>query len=189
MIRPEELSINEIWKDVDGFEGIYQVSNLGRVKSFWSKNKNILKPYKDHEGYYQVKLVRYSGAKSKNKRIHRLVAIAFIPNPENKPTVNHKKGIKLDNRVNELEWATYSENHLHAYRIGLKKPYQRKQRGSDNLLCKPVIQYAQNNEFIDRHQSQIDAEIKTGIKNYNISSVCRGRNKTAGGYLWRFEKD
>jgi hypothetical protein len=118
---------NEIWKDIKGYEGYYQISNLGRVKSlaktiFCKNNRNkkvaeiILKPSISANGYPGVTLCT---GKYKRFSVHRLVAISFIPNPENKPTVNHINGVKYDNRVENLEWATYIENNRHAFDTGL----------------------------------------------------------------------
>ena len=104
--------MRETFKDISGYKGDYQVSNLGRIKSLKFTEK-ILRQKNDGHGYLVVNLYNKG---SKSKKVHRLVAIAFIPNPENKKTVNHKKGIKTDNRAKELEWATYSENHLHSFR-------------------------------------------------------------------------
>jgi hypothetical protein len=110
----------EIWKDVKGYNGLYKVSNKGNVISY-VKNKNgkLLKP--------EIIRSYYSVALSKNKtmkkhRIHRLVAHAFIDNQFNKPQVNHKNGNKLDNNVDNLEWCTNSENAIHAFKNGLRKP-------------------------------------------------------------------
>lgn len=107
---------NEIWKDVEGFEN-YQISSYGRVKSLNFNKESILKPGKDGRGYYVVCL-------SKNKirktlRVHRLVSKAFLPNPENKPEVNHINGSKSNNKVTNLEWVTSKENIQHAYKNGL----------------------------------------------------------------------
>lgn len=107
----------EIWKCIEGYDGKYLISSLGEVKSLKYNKESILKKRKHSHGYYQVTL-------SKNKIqkqlfIHRLVANAFIPNPENKPEVNHKNGLKTDNQVTNLEWVTRNQNIQHAYKTGL----------------------------------------------------------------------
>lgn len=123
----------EIWKDIEGYEGLYQVSSQGRVKRLASRvevadrgtryfPENIRKPVNVH-GYLYCTL--YKGNKECRKAIHRLVASAFIDNPENKPQVNHINGNKLDNRAENLEWCTQSENNLHAFSLGLMKAYDR----------------------------------------------------------------
>lgn len=122
--KPQSLS-GEIWKDIPGYEGLYKSSNLGRIKSLDKKitNKNgqskiqreiILKETNDR-GYKIVTLT--NNYKSYRTGCHRLVAKAFIENPENKPCVNHKNGIKDDNRIENLEWVTYSENEIHSIRV------------------------------------------------------------------------
>lgn len=122
-LKPTEWS-KEVWKTIDGFEN-YQVSNFGRVKSFAKKTPKILTTNaNDGIGYVRVQL--YKNKQRAFFRIHRLVAMAFIPNPENKPEINHKNGIKKDNRVENLEWATYSENENHARKYLDKKSYTRK---------------------------------------------------------------
>lgn len=101
----------EEWKDIKDYEGLYQVSNLGNVIGI--KSGKILKIYKSKRGYCMIGL--YKNNNNKNFSIHRLVAMAFIPNPYNKPCVNHKNGILTDNMVENLEWCTYSENLKHAF--------------------------------------------------------------------------
>jgi len=120
---------NDVWRDVSGFEDCYQISNNGKLKSKDRMKVNgfgkcsykgvILKP-RLYNGYYRFTLQRLN--KRRQVFIHRLVAEAFITNPENKPEVNHINGIRHDNRVENLEWCTRSENQLHAYKIGLQTP-------------------------------------------------------------------
>ena len=107
----------EIWKDIPGYEGAYQVSNLGRVKSIKFKKERILKGGCNNTGY-PIAALCLNGVK-RDFLIHRLVTQAFIKNPENKKTVNHINGIKADNRVINLEWNTYKENLTHARKTGL----------------------------------------------------------------------
>jgi len=123
----------EIWNDIKGYEGFYEISSYGRVKSLvrMRKCKNqygpytvedpekILRPGKNNHGYMSV--VLYKDHKRKTKSVHRLVAKAFIDNPNNKIQVNHKNGLKHDNRIENLEWCTNSENQIHSYRTGLTK--------------------------------------------------------------------
>lgn len=113
---------DEIWKDIPGYEGIYQVSTKGRVRSFWKKEPHILKQTLTTTGYKKVEL--YKDKKRKTYKVHRLVALAFILNSENKPNINHKDGNPLNNTVENLEWCTQKENVEHAIKTGLKKVYK-----------------------------------------------------------------
>ena len=112
----------EIWKDIPGYEGLYQVSNFGRVKSL--RKAIIMSIRINKKGYSTIGLSK-TGVFNR-KSIHRLVAEAFIPNPDNLPCVNHKDGNKLNNELNNLEWCTYGDNERHAYRTGLKHCGDRK---------------------------------------------------------------
>lgn len=117
----------EIWKDIEGFEGLYQVSNMGNVKSLARKYKNgitnkqdiVLKQSTNPKGYKSVYLCKDSKVYAKN--VHRLVCVNFLDNPENKSDVNHKNGIKSDNSLINLEWVTRSENIKHAYDNSLRR--------------------------------------------------------------------
>lgn len=127
----------EIWKDIKGFEGFYQASNLGRIKSsewkvwggksFYLKKGRILKQSKNQNGYMKIEFMVESVLT--RHKVHRLVLSAFIPNPENKYAVNHKNGIKHDNRLENLEWCNKSENMKHAYEMGLIE------RAGDRVKC------------------------------------------------------
>lgn len=142
---------SEVWVDILGYVGLYQVSNFGRVKVVGKKNfffPSLLKQTLNSSGYYVVRL--YNKSKFKDYPIHRLVAVSFISNPDKKPTVNHKNGIKIDNRVDNLEWATNKEQSAHAIKTGLVK----KKRRYYGVKLKPKdvneirIFYAENNTII-----------------------------------------
>lgn len=159
----------EVWKDVIDYEGIYQVSNLGRLKSLsryikhWRggflKSKEIIKkPFKSKSGYLITELSK-NASKSKFL-IHRLVAEAFIPNPEEKPQVNHINGIKTDNRVENLEWNTRSENIKHADSKGL-----RNLKGVNNSGAK-----LSEKEVIEIRKSK--NSISYLAFNYNVGTTC-----------------
>ena len=113
--EPNDLN-GEIWADIVGYEGHYQISTFGRVKSFYRGKQRILAPFIDKDGYFQIALGR-----GKKFKIHRLVATAFIPNPDDKPQINHIDGNKMNNHVNNLEWCTNRENQNHALQTGLIK--------------------------------------------------------------------
>lgn len=111
---------NEVWRPVVGYEGLYEVSNIGRVRRKLGETERILKGYIATNIHYMVVDLSKGDNKAKQYSIHRLVAQAFIPNPKNKPCVNHIDGNKLNNSVDNLEWCSYSENLTHAYRTGLR---------------------------------------------------------------------
>lgn len=178
--------MEEIWKDVKGYEGLYQVSNMGKVKSFprqYSIHKKpfIMKQRVTHKGYLTLSLCKNSI--QKNKMVHRLVAEVFIPNSTNLPQVNHKDGNKQNNHVENLEWCDNSYNQLHANRIGLNENRIKRVR---EVCFKPVIQYDLDGNEIGRYSSLREASSKTGCS-YKAMSLCAlGKTKTSGGYKWKY---
>ena len=179
---------DEIWKPISGYEGIYEVSNLGRVRSCdrivtysnGAKHKykgKVLKSRNNTHGYPYVTLCNNRGHKT--AVIHRLVAAAFIPNPDNKPTVNHINEIKTDNRVENLEWMTVKENINH----GTHNERLAKTQG------KPIQQITRDGEIVAEFWSMHEADRKLGITFKNISACVRGKRKTAGGYIWKYKEE
>ena len=169
----------EEWKDIIGLEGRYQISNFGNVKSLNYNEKRyerVLKPQRMKTGYLCVNIG------GKLRTIHRLVAIAFIENPKNCPCVNHKDGNKKNNNVNNLEWCSYGQNIKHAYKTGLKV-------ATSNHLKRKILQYDKNMNFIKEGECTKDVQRSLGIYHSNISVCCEGRQKTAGGYIWRYADD
>ena len=164
----------EVFKDVVGFEGIYFVSNFGNIKN--SKGK-IMKPRKDKDGYLLINLCR--DKKSTTFKVHRLVAIAFIPNFDTlKNEVNHKDEVKSNNEVSNLEWC----DHFYNNKYGTKP-----QRISDANSVE-VFQFDLDGEFLKSHKSTRQIERDFGFKHSNISACCLGKYKTAYGSIWKYEK-
>ena len=171
-------NVKEVWKDIEGYEGIYQVSNYGKAKSLRAKKK-LLHQYIEGHGYLRV--VLYKNRTPKRILVHRLVACAFIHNPEGKLTVNHIDGNKQNNGVWNLEWATMSENSKHAFKTGLKKSQK------NNIRSMPVLQYDNSMNVIAEYPSISEAERRTGIHKGSIARSCKTHHK-AGGYIWNFKK-
>jgi hypothetical protein len=173
---------------------LYQVSNLGRIKRLPKKmnanfrNKKyeyiseeiIKKPYISNKGYMQIGLT--IDKKFSTKTIHRLVAEAFIPNPNKFLQVNHIDGDKFNNNVENLEWCTAKGNIKHAYNNNLKHGI----KGSKNILSKTIAQYDKDNNLINIFGSIREAERMTNIKNQSIVRNLKGKSKTSGGFIWRY---
>lgn len=176
----------EIWKDVKGYEGEYQVSNLGKVKNI--KKDNIIKGTINKNGYIYVDL--WKNNKRHKKTIHRLVAENFLNNINNYTDVNHKDGNKQNNKLSNLEFCTRSYNIKEAYRLGLKKkvyPMMNK-KGKYCPNSKKVIQYDLQGNIIKIWDSMMDIERELKIHHSNISACCLKveHHKTIKGYKWGF---
>lgn len=182
----------EIWKPVVGYEWRYEVSNLWKIRALkfanWIKTKEM-KLYLGFDYYDYVTLHNWMKwnifYKQLKHRFHRLVAQAFIQNPQNKPAVNHKNWIKTDNRAENLEWVTAWENSRHAYATWLSI----KRYWKDNHLSKCILQYSKSNVFIKKWDSIADIKRELWIYSSQISWCCSNKNwyKTAYWYLWRYE--
>ena len=202
----EHCEIKEIWEDIEGYEGLYQVSNYGNVKSQqrlrwngkgWCIQKECIMSQRINTSGYKIVVLCKDGVK-RVKIVHRLVAYAFIPNLNNFPEVNHKNEIKTDNRAENLEWCTkiYNQNY------GTKKirtQITRKKLNSEwNALMKknknhsygaekPVLCYLKDGTFVNRFRSLSVAAQSIGDCTSHIADCCNGRRKSVRGYNWRHE--
>lgn len=177
----------EEWKDIQGYDGLYQVSSYGRVKRiFYKKNKSntILKPAKDCCGYMRCSLCKDSV--SKTYKVHRLVAQAFIPNGENNE-VNHKNGLRDDNRVENLEWVTHLTNIRHSINSLGKKGTLTGKCSENHPRSKKVVQYTIDGIFVQEFNSAFDAHKETGVNHANIISCCKCNRSSAGCYVWKYK--
>ena len=184
--------MKEIWKDIPNYEGLYQASNLGRIRSVDRYKEVIIKnqygEYKRTKFFksYILKQQTYIGykcvqlhinGKYKWEKVHRLVAMAFVPNPESKPQVNHIDGNKSNNNVLNLEWCNQSYNTKHAYKNNLIKHYKIE-----------INQYDLKGNYIKTWESAKEIEKKLKIKNSQICRCCKNENSTAGGYHWKYKR-
>lgn len=156
----------EIFKDIEGYKGLYQVSNLGNIKSLKFRKEKTLKPKKDKDGYLMVNL--YKEKKPKTFKVHRLVAQAFIENPNNLPEVNHKDEDKTNNHVTNLEWCDRKYNINYGTAI---------QRISKQVLCLETGKI---------YPSANEVQRQLGFAQGNISACCNGRIKQAYGFHWKY---
>lgn len=164
----------EEWKDVVGYEGLYQVSNFGNIKSLF-RYKRQLKPVV-RNGYESVKLCKNKNAKFVS--VHRVVAEAFIPNPQKLPIVNHKDENKQNNCVENLEWCT------NVYNIN----YGNAQEKKAQKFFRSVRKFSLEGEFLKEYPSIKAAAKETGLPHSSISFCCSGRYHTAGGYKWKYKE-
>lgn len=157
--------MRETWKTIKEFPN-YEISSLGKIRSI--KRGLILRPSVSGSGYYQVGL--WYGRRYKMMPVHRLVAMAFVENPDGLPCVNHKNENRLDNRAENLEWCTQRYN-VHY---------------GDNSIARKVLQETPDGECLAVYESQADAAQATGVAQSSISRVCKGERETAGGFVWKF---
>ena len=164
------MSEVETFVKIEGFEK-YEVSNLGKVRNI--KSGRILKPSLNKNGYLMHHLYGYD--KQEYLPLHRIVATAFIDNPEGKPQVNHIDENKLNNDLSNLEWCTVRENMIHGTRT----------KRIAEKLSKKIVQLDLNDNVLNEFESMTQAEQKTGASASHISKCCNGKLKSAGGYKWR----
>ena len=177
----------EIWKDVKGFKGIYKISNYGnvkRLKGIQCKKERILKPINNKRDYMGVCLAK-DGVISR-KYIHRIVAEAFLENKHMKDEVNHIDGNRKNNKLTNLEWVTRSENHYHRYIVLKQRGVNYGKTGASNWNSKKVNKYSKQGVFIKSYAGVMEAARQTGINESNIRCSCYGKQKTAGGFVWKY---
>ena len=176
--------MTEEWRDIDGYDGIYQVSNLGNVRSvthFDCNGRNriagrTLKPGTKANGYLQIRLSDKSG-KSRNHYVHRLVMSAFVGKCPDCCEVNHIDENKANNNLDNLEYVTHKNNVNHGTNLYRQAKKHRK----------IVEQFSKSGLYIKEYSSTVEAEKETGIWHNNISKVCKGKAKTAGGFVWQYK--
>ena len=184
--------MEEIWKDIKGYEGQYQVSNTGKVRSLQRTLSSgccgigrtikelVLRPYTDHHGYLRLQLSKNS--KTKKFLVHRLVAEAFIPNPNGYRCVNHKDETHTNNSVENLEWCTHKYNSNY----GTIKERKRAKQLNHPSISKRVEQLDKKGNHIAFFPSVHEAERFYNIKGNDVFQCCRGLRKTAKGFIWKY---
>lgn len=177
----------EIWKPIKWYEDKYNISNIWNIMSInynrkWIQKKLLSHVFKDW--YVRVSLCNKS--KYKIYLVHRLVAFAFVSNPENKPCVNHKNWIKSDNRYNNLEWVTSSENNLHSYNVLLRKPPHKWRFWKDSSKSKKVIQLDINDNIIKQWDCAVVIYNTIWYNRWMISQCCNWKRKLAYWYKRKY---
>lgn len=164
----------EYWKPVVGYEGLYEVSNWGRVKSIRFGKERILKPFKNKDGYLLVTLSK--NGTHKKFQVHRLVSLHFLPNPDNLPEVNHKDENKLNNNTENLEWCDRKFNINYGTR--------NKRIGKSN--SKKVLQYTLDGEFVREWESTAECE-RNGFSHGAVVACCQGKLKKYKGFIFKYK--
>lgn len=178
--------MEEIWKYIEWYENKYQISNMGRVRSMnYHGNKGNIRILRSVNNFwYEIQGLPYK-SKLKQNRVHRLVAQAFIPNPDDKPQVNHINWIKTDNRAENLEWCTGSENQKHSFRVLWKKHNRTWKFWKDSPVSREVLQYDLSGNFIQEWWSCIEACASVWIT--SISKCCHWKQKSAWWFIWKLK--
>lgn len=187
--------MHEVWKPIDGYEGLYEVSNIGNIRKLRFINNYVNKrkvfyitPQQNGDGYLRVAFYR-DGA-CRQKLVHRVVAETFIPRIDGKEFVNHIDGNKQNNTVENLEWCTRSENMRHAYSTGLARSAAKGRFGKDSKKAIRVDMLDKDGNYLMSFGSLIDAAHYVGAsKSSHICSCCKGRLKSAYGYVWRYANE
>ncbi len=185
------LSTRPKWKDIVGYENEYQINQFGEIRTLKDSPKlkkyDVLKPQISKSNGYVYQML-YKNGKEKLLRVHRLVAMAFLPNPNNLPQVNHKDGNKQNNSVDNLEWCEQSDNMKHAYKNGLQIPSenQRKAIINTNKLKQKKVCQIKDGEIINTFSGISEASRQTKISISCISRCCNLKRKSTNGYEWRF---
>lgn len=190
--------MEEVWKDIKGFEGEYQISNYGRFKSFLGEINGKIRKTTDKNGWYLTVNLRHKNNPKKGKvtvRIHRLVAMYFIPNPNNLTEVNHKDLNKQNNHVDNLEWVSRYQNHIHAVR-NIPSMTAAMIKYNQTIRPKVILQFDLNGNIIGEYKNSTEASIKSNVCQRNILQVANKTEyrpglsrKTAGGFIWRFKEE
>ena len=182
----------EIWKDIEGYDGKYQISSCGNVRSFsrWANGRILKGGYCGNPGpYHYVVLIKNHRNDMKQYYIHRLVASHFLEKPEQKAEVNHIDGNTLNNDVSNLEWCTRKENVAHASKMGIYVKAQSNTTGKSNPRSRAVIQKTKSGEFVREWESVNQIQRETGYLASSIFNCCNKRKSyhTAYGYVWEYK--